>query len=240
MENQTKTIPLQYSNVSYFFVGILICSLVGFHFTYTMKFPDFEGLTYAHHFHGAMLMSWFFMLIVQPLLIKYKKYKWHKSLGKVSYLLIPLLLFSIFLVTKVAFYRNITQMPRAVAVGNLSLDLPVILSFGLFYCLAMVYRAKTAYHLRFMIGTSLLMIGPGIGRAMIIFGGIPFPLAIAYALYITEIVAAIFLAIDYFKENSLQPFAIILTALIASHLCWNYQMEGWWQAFGEWFIRLCF
>ena len=30
--------------------------------------------------------------------------------------------------------------------------------------------------MRYMIATSLLMIGPGLGRALIIFGGIPFPL----------------------------------------------------------------
>jgi hypothetical protein len=187
-----------------------------------------------------MLMSWLFMLIAQPFLIKFKKYEWHKNLGKISYLLIPLLLFSIFLVTKVAFYHNVTRMSGAVAIGALTLNLPVIFTFGLFYILAMVYRAKSSYHLRFMIGTSLLMIGPGIGRVMIVFGGIPFQAAVTYAMYLTDLVALIFLIIDYYKKNSLRPFTFILVALISCHLCWSYQMAAWWQTFGEWFVGVFF
>jgi hypothetical protein len=172
-----------YKNISYFFMGILLCVLVGFHQTYTVKFPTFKGLTTVHHFHGAMLMAWFGMLIVQPLLIKYQKREWHRQLGKVSYVLLPLVLYSIFLVTKVQYFRTISQMPKEVVIGGLALDIPNIVVFGAFYVLAMVYRHRSDYHMRYMIGTSLLMIGPGIGRAMIIYGGIPFPVAIIYTMY---------------------------------------------------------
>ncbi|RDB05959.1 hypothetical protein [Runella aurantiaca] len=229
-----------YKNISYFFVGILLCVLVGFHQTYTVKFPTFEGLSTAHHFHGAMLMAWFGMLIVQPLLIKYKKPEWHRQLGKVSYVLLPLVLFSIFWVTKVQYLRNISQMAKEVVIGGLALDIPNIVVFGSFYALAMVYRHRSAYHMRYMIGTSLLMIGPGIGRAMIIYGGIPFPVAIIYTMYFTELVAVVFLVLDYVKGRSIKPFAVILGGLVALHLVWNYQMSGWWQAFGGWFASVFF
>ncbi len=225
-----------YQNISYFFVGILICAFIGFHFTYTVKFPNFEGLSFAHHFHGAMLMSWFAMLITQPILIRLNKREWHRQLGKVSYIQIPLLLFSIFWVTKVAYFRNITQMPHPVAIGNLTLDLPAIVAFGLFYILAMVNKQNTASHMRYMIATSLLMIGPGLGRALIIFGGISFPVAVTATMYVSEFIALIFLAFDYFNGRSIKPYAIILSVLIACHLCWAFQMSGWWQGFGEWFV----
>jgi hypothetical protein len=229
-----------YQNISYFFIGILICALIGFHFTYTIKFPNFEGLSNAHHFHGFMLMSWFAMLIVQPFLIRFKKIEWHRQLGKISYLQIPLLLFSIFLVTKVAFFRNITQMPRPVAIGNLTLDIPAIFAFGIFYILAMVNKQNTSSHMRYMIATSFLMIGPGLGRALIIFGGIPFPVAVNFVQYVAEFIALIFLAFDYFNGHPIKPYSIVLGVLIACHLCWGFQMSGWWQGFGEWFVRVFF
>ncbi|MES2517106.1 MAG: hypothetical protein V4585_03295 [Bacteroidota bacterium] len=229
-----------YQNISYFFIGVLLCAFVGFHFTYTVKFPNFEGLSAAHHFHGAMLMSWFFMLIVQPILIRMNKREWHRQLGKVSYLQIPLLLFSIFLVTKAVYFKNLSLMPRPVVIGGLSLDIIAIFAFGFFYIMAMVNKKNTASHLRYMIGTSLLMIGPGVGRALIIFGGIPFPIAIIYTMFLSEIIAIIFILFDYFKGASIKPFLVILTVLIASHLCWSFQMASWWQTFGEWFVRIFF
>jgi hypothetical protein len=237
---QTLIMEKSYQNISYFFVGILICAFIGFHFTYTVKFPNFEGLSYAHHFHGAMLMSWFAMLIIQPILIRLNKREWHRQLGKISYVQIPLLIFSIFLVTKVAYFKNIALMPQEAVIGSLSVDIPVLFSFSFYYILAMMNRKNTASHLRYMIGTSLLMIGPGIGRAMIIFGGLPFPVALTYALYITELVAIGFLIFDYFKGASIKPFVVILLVLVASHLCWSFQMSGWWQGFGGWFSRVFF
>jgi hypothetical protein len=131
-------------------------------------------------------------------------------------------------------------MPQEAVIGSLSVDIPVLFSFSFYYILAMMNRKNTASHLRYMIGTSLLMIGPGIGRAMIIFGGLPFPVALTYALYITELVAIGFLIFDYFKGASIKPFVVILLVLVASHLCWSFQMSGWWQGFGGWFSRVFF
>ena len=229
-----------YKNISYFFIGILICVLIGFHQTYTVRFPAFEGLTIAHHFHGLMMMAWFAMLIIQPFLIRYNKIAWHRQIGRLSYLLIPMLLFSIFWVTKLVYYRELARLPKEAVLGGLALDIPDILIFGLFYVLAMVYRKNAAFHMRFMIGTSLLLIGPGLGRAMIIYGGVPFPVAIVYTMYFSEILALLFTIFDYFKGRSVKPFLIILAGLLSLHICWEYQMAPWWQVFASWFAKVFF
>ena len=230
-----------YPNISYFFMGVLICCLVGFHLTYTVKFPTFEGLSMVHHFHGLMLMSWFGMLIIQPFLIRYKKFTWHRKLGKVSYVLVPLILYSIFLVTKVSYHNGIAQQrPANVALGGLALDIPDILAFGLFYVLAMVNSKNSAAHMRYMVGTSLLMIGPGLGRALIIFGGIPFPVAVTYTMCFAEFITIVFIAFDYFKGHSVKPYLVVLATLVALQLCWEFQMASWWQAFGKWFVQVFF
>ena len=104
----------------------------------------------------------------------------------------------------------------------------------------MVNKNNSAAHMRYMIGTSLLMIGPGIGRAMIIFGGLPFPVAIIITMYITELIALIFIAFDYFKKKSIKPFTTILSVLIGLHLIWNYQMESVWQGVAGWFVSVFF
>ena len=84
-------------NVGFLIIFLMIITLIGFYPTYISKFPSFTDITSIHHFHGAMMMIWFLLLIIQPFLIGYKKYTIHRTLGKLSYVIAPLVLFSIFL-----------------------------------------------------------------------------------------------------------------------------------------------
>lgn len=229
-----------YKNLSLFFVIILAFVVWGFFRTYFGLFPTFTGLTTAHHFHGLMMLSWFAMLITQPILIRYKKYEWHRSLGKVSYLLIPLILLSLFLVTKLSYIHNVVTLPKAIAIGTLALNLPDLFAFAAFYILAMLNVKNTPAHMRYMIATSLLMLGPGTGRAFIIYGGMPFPQGVEYSMILTELIAVALIVYDKIKGNSLGPYLITLGILVVMHLAWSFQLSGWWQAFGGTFATWFF
>lgn len=239
MSTLTKTGKLQH-NIGFLFIGIWICALVGFHKTYTIFFPSFKGFRWEQHFHGLMLMSWFIMLMVQPFLIKFGKIKVHRTLGKLGYVLAPLVCYSIFMVTKMVYHREIAIRPENSVLGQLALDIPTIFIFGLFFALAMINRNKPDAHMRYMIGTSLLMIGPGLGRALIIFGGIPFPVSVSIVYYIAETIAALFLLNDIKKGANIKPLAVILLVLVVNHIIWASQDSMLWQKFAKWFVTLAF
>ena len=228
------------TNIVFLFIGIWLCAIIGFHKTYTIHFPQFGGFQWEQHFHGAMLMSWFLMLIIQPLLIRYNKRNIHRTLGKLGYILAPLVCYSIFLVTRMVFLREIKTRPMESVLGQLSLDIPTIFIFGLFFALAMINRKDAAVHMRYMIATSLLMIGPGVGRALIIFGGIPFPFAVSVVYYISETLAIFFLLNDIRKGNNFKPFLTITIILIINHFCWGFQNASWWQSIAKWFVTHAF
>ena len=228
------------TNIVFLFIGIWLCAIIGFHKTYTIHFPQFGGFQWEQHFHGAMLMSWFLMLIIQPLLIRYNKRNIHRTLGKLGYILAPLVCYSIFLVTRMVFLREIKTRPMESVLGQLSLDIPTIFIFGLFFALAMINRKDAAVHMRYMIATSLLMIGPGVGRALIIFGGIPFPIAVSVVYYISETLAIFFLLNDIRKGNNFKPFLTITIILIINHFCWGFQNASWWQSIAKWFVTHAF
>ena len=228
------------SNIVFLFIGIWLCAIIGFHNTYTVNFPHFKGFQWEQHFHGAMLMSWFLMLIIQPLLIRFHKPQIHRSLGKISYVLAPLVCYSVFLVTRMVYLRESAIRPQDSVLGQLSLDIPTIFIFGLFFILAMVNRKDAAVHMRYMVATSLLMIGPGLGRALIIFGGIPFPVAVTAVYYVSEIIAVLFLLNDIRKGNNVKPFVTIVTVLLLNHVCWAFQSVAWWQSIAKWFVTHAF
>ena len=82
-------------------------------------------------------------------------------------------------------------------------------------------------------------IGPGTGRAFIIYGGMSFPQAIHYSMLLTEIIAVVLIIYDTVKGKSLIPYLVTLAVLIAMHLIWYFQLSWWWQVvggkFAEWF-----
>ena len=64
------------------------------------------------------------------------------------------------------------------------------------------YWKTYAVHDRYMIGTSLLMIGPGLGRSLIIYAYIPFPFAVSYTDGAVIAIAIILLLYDVVKKRN--------------------------------------
>jgi hypothetical protein len=91
-----------------------------------------------------------------------------------------------------------------------------------------------------MIATSLLMIGPGLGRALIIYGGLPFPVSVSLVYYLMDLLAVLFLVNDIKKGNNYKPFLTITIILIFNHLCWAFQGANWWQSIARWFVTIAF
>ena len=84
------------------------------------------------------------------------------------------------------------------------------------------------------------MIGPGLGRAMIIFGGVPFPSAVTIAYYVSEALALIFFLNDLRKGANIKPFLTILVVLVINHFIWASQDAVWWQKIAKWFVTVTF
>ncbi len=74
---------------------------------------------------------------------------------------------TMFLITKFGYYKPVPPLSHQEKIGGLALQAIDIVQFVVFYSLAIVYRRNTYNHMRFMIGTAIMMIGPGLGRALL-------------------------------------------------------------------------
>ena len=227
-------------NIGFLFIGIWICALIGFHRTYTIFLPQFTGFQWEQHFHGAILMSWFAMLIIQPFLIRFGKNSLHRKIGKLGYVIGPLVYFSIFMVLRMSYYRDLLKFPEHEVLRDMALPVPNIFVFGTFFILAMVNRRDSYVHMRYMIGTSLIMIGPGLGRALEIYGGFTMPQSKLVAYGLGEIIAAILLLNDLKKGSNMKPMLTILIVLLLNHFIWISRESAAWQAFAKWFAMATF
>lgn len=229
-----------YENIGYLLLTLLAVVVFGFYRTYFGLFPAFKGITTVQHLHGMLMLSWFGLLIVQPFLIKHRRLGLHRVLGRVSYGLVPLLLLSMWFVTRGGFLRQAAELPLAVNIGGLALNLPSLPAFAALFGLAMYYRKNRAYHMRYMVATALLLLGPGLGRAGILYIGLPFPVAVEWALGLTDALAAGLLLSDVVRRQPLRPYLVALTIVLAMHLVWEARMMAPWQAFGGFVAQLFF
>jgi hypothetical protein len=231
------TTAIPYGRISLFFVFIVLLLTWGFYKTYLVYFPSFTGFTIVHHFHGAMMMTWMIMLIVQPLFIRYKKISVHRFIGKLSFLVAPVVVISIFLAARSGFLRPEPPLPYNERVAALALPLPHMVSFAVFYALAILNRRTTYSHMRYMIGTSLLMIGPGLGRALIVYFGIPFPGSVEIISYFIMGIAALMTLNDIARKRSFSSNLVILVVLVACYVLWTLRYSQFWYNIGDFIAK---
>lgn len=130
---------------------------IAFYPTYFVKFPHFEANYDSFiHVHAFLAALWVLMLIVQPFFIVNKKMSWHRIVGKMSYLIFPLLILS--------FIPGIIKMMHEGKYLNIFFPAGDCVVLILLYSLAIYFKKKPQLHMRYMIASSLTLLGPTIGR----------------------------------------------------------------------------
>ena len=85
----------KYKYLGYILLLLIPLTFAGFYKTYIGQFPNFDdNIDSLVHFHAFIASIWIVMLIAQPLLVLNKKLKAHRTIGKISYLVFPLLILS--------------------------------------------------------------------------------------------------------------------------------------------------
>ena len=104
-----------YHNLGYWFLLLILLIVPAFFTTYFTTL--FDGHLPIIHIHFVLVMLWIALLIAQPFLIKFRKFSIHRLLSKVSYVLVPVVLISAFLMIRISHYRQIEIRHAQVADG---------------------------------------------------------------------------------------------------------------------------
>ena len=146
-----------YKYLGYFFLLLIPLIFAGFYKSYFQPFPNFGNKFDVYlHIHSIIATSWIVILIIQPFLIANKKNSWHRSVGKLSYVVFPLLILS--------FIPRIIKTYDAGDYQFLFFPIGDGLLLILFYSLAIYYKKKATNHMRYMIASALVLLGPTFGR----------------------------------------------------------------------------
>lgn len=219
-------------NTKAIIIGMLLlflCFQIGFHRTYFQYFPEFEKFTWLHHIHGALMASWIILLVIQPILIYKGNYSAHRFVGKLSYVIAPLMITSMFLILRFSYHKGIVKRSIEAVISFQSLTIMQLVCFSLFFTLAIINRKNTFKHMRYMIGTALVFVTPSLSRVF----GEYFKIEIIYAMCFSTGLAVFFLAYDFVKKKNYLPNAIVLSMLVLSIFLFQNRHSEVWLVFGR-------
>ena len=236
--NINENAPLNTGSIILFMILVFIVVQVGFHATYIKYFPEFKQFRWLQHIHGALMASWPILLILQPVLIHKGKFAAHRFIGKLSYVIAPLIIVSIFLIARFSYNKWIVEYSSEEVFSWQSITWMQFFLFVLFYSLAVFYKKDTPKHMRFMIGTAILVMGPGLSRIInAYFSSAPELYAFLIPLYMKTGLAAALLISDILKKKDWMPYLIVLLAFIFADIVYHARYSEAWQAFGRFVVH---
>ncbi|HEY6438104.1 MAG TPA: hypothetical protein VIY47_16050 [Ignavibacteriaceae bacterium] len=242
-----------YHNLGYWFLSFIVLVVAGFYTSYFSVI--FQPTPIIIHIHFALMMLWVVMLITQPFLIKYNKRALHRLIGKISYVLVPLVLIFSYLMLRMGYYSYFEELHQDAAKGLnkftdteiliKSADFPIALFYliwlALFYSLAILNKRNSAIHARYMLAASLTLLGPTVDRALAInfhVENIWFIPVYAVSFFMADMVLAILLIKDYRNKKPVKTLSICLLIYITGQaLYFILPKLSWWPYFMEFIMK---
>jgi uncharacterized membrane protein len=209
----------QYKNLGYFLMVLVAFVVAGFYKPYFALIPNFDpGITPLVQVHAILLMGFVALLVTQPLLIRYKKRELHKSLGKFTYFLMPLLAASCVGVIYKEYDEALAQSASvSFALRSILSDAAQLFLLALFYLLAILNRRNVPVHMRYMIAVALIVAPAGIARVLGYWFEVP---RYASGLISNAFLDAVLIGLILFdRRNHLnsRPYLLVLALFLLSH-----------------------
>jgi hypothetical protein len=221
-------------NVVFFFAAFLLATFIGFWPTYLTRMEAMAS--WRVHAHGALMLGWCLLLVAQAWLIRDRRGSLHRNLGKVSFLLVPLIVISSVVVEHDSLVRSAGKYDLE-ALFFAYLIVALLSVFLLAFTLAIVHRRTMALHMRYMICTPLTMFDPVFARILDVRLGITYPTGqmITFAM-----IDAILLWLCYLDRNTpYRAFHRMLAAFVVVQVpAFFIYRTAWWANAVAWFAAL--
>ena len=213
-------------------VALLLVAVFGFWKPYFGRFPGADPLT---HVHVGLMLAWFALLLLQPLLVLRGRRDLHRTLGKAGYVLVPAIVATAVLMGR---QKIATAPPDAFGFAAMVLFLGLGTSalFTVLWGLAMRHRRDPALHARYMVATALTLLDPALARVMIFWARPPGVQDLQMVSY--GAISAILIALIVLERKAPRgrgAFPVVLALFVLMYvLCRTFAFSPAWQGFARW------
>lgn len=215
---------------------LLAAAMLGFWKPYFGRLGAAEALA---HLHASAMLAWIGLLVAQPVLVRTRRMAWHRRLGKLSYVVVPLVVASALLLAQQRIREappQLLPLQQTILYLGLSGSAMLLLMWGL----AIVHRRDPVAHARYMAGTALLLIDPSLVRVMLHWLPAVPPPAYQWITYgLTYLVLGVLFALDRRSPRGRRTLGIVAGLVVALHAS-ILVVPGTaaWRRFAEWYAAL--
>jgi hypothetical protein len=211
----------------------------GFYSSYFAKL--FSSMPDIIHLHAFFMLLWISMAITQPFLIKKNKLTIHRIVGKISYIIMPVVFVTGYFVIRHAYYSNILRETEKITGGfssagiiaitdiakeNTAIGLVYLFWLILFYILAVINRKKIINHATYMFAAILTLLGPTVDRILFQvyrYFGISFNLFAEVAVFLLiDLLLIALLVFQWKRGNSLNAVKVSLLIYITGQFIYFF------------------
>lgn len=187
---------------------------------------------FAHHLHGVTAFAWMLLLIAQSILVDRREIAWHRRLGRVALVLIPLFTAANFMVV-----HELAASPRKFAqvfgAPLVFVDLVSAFAFAGFCWAALAHRRDPRLHGGFLLATSALLVMAVVTRIEVFFaddgplGGRPFPEQFTLAFDLSMVLVLSFAAVLAWRHRRrARPFVALGGVTIVQWLGFHFAADA--------------
>jgi hypothetical protein len=220
--------------IGYSFILLLAIALLGFWNSYFSRIFNSNYTTEFYiHFHACIALAWILILIAQPLLISKGKIVEHRLVGRISFVVFPVLCISILLL---AHHKNASSFPESIK--SLFIPFKDLCLLLIAYVSAVVVNKYSRWHYQWMIVTGIVFIEPALVRAISFVANgsglsFYFTIALIYLLLV-------FLGIgEWRKGKGISCYPFILVYYLICHYIILFEIDiELWSSFASWFLSL--
>lgn len=204
-----------YKNMGFIMILLIPLTFFAFYESYFEFLPRFPNqVSKIVHIHTASALIWLLILILQPVFIGAGKVRIHRIIGKSSYYVFPLFVITSCILT-VRMFESKAGFFAIIPAGE-----TFILSIC--YGLAIYYKRQTALHMRYMLGTAIVLLGPIFARIL------PYFLETWSALqrenlklFIIEVIILVLLYSDR-KLKKQNTYSYVFLLFLTHHILMNW------------------
>jgi hypothetical protein len=221
----------------FLFAGLFAATVVlaGFSRSYYFRaWFDRPPLTLLLHLHAAVFTAWIVLFVVQSRLAAARRMDWHRRLGVAGAVIALLMVITAgaAIVEAMGSGKTIAMMPawQFVALSTVSITL-----FAGFVIAALFLRRRPDWHRRLMLLATIGILGPAVGRLLLMSGGPP---ATRYANLALVVMLAACLAYDAVRHRIVHPAFAIGASLLLLAIPGKQALarSALWADFARWII----
>lgn len=235
LRSNAATVTILRNSFAWF--GVLaLFAIAGFWPSYVSRIAAESELRV--HIHGAVMFSWLLLLTTQALLIRTGHRAWHRSLGKVSYVLVPLIVLSTLSLSHFR-VRESGGEPSVDLLYFLYVQLALLGLFVLSWSLAIYHRRAPQLHARYMACTALAVVDPILARLLNTHLGVDFPTAQFMTYGFVDAVLLWLIAADWRRgpRVSVYPAMLCVFVMVEIPTFFWYKLPAW-KSLALWYGRL--